>query len=443
MPDIAVGIVGWDHESGRTLCLVAIVAAHTWPRSSTDTDHLATVPTRPTHPESDQPAPPLAGLLVIDLSRVLAGPYAAMMLGDLGARVIKVERPDIGDDTRHWGPPFVGPEGAKESTYFLSINRNKESVVLDFKAPEDFALLEQLVRDADVLIENFRTGVMDRLGLGDDQLKGLNPRLVVLSITGFGAHGPDTQRTGYDQILQGEGGLMSLTGPGPDEPTKVGVPIADILAGMFGAYGVLAALRDRDRTGLGQIVRTSLLAGQIAVHGFQGTRWLVAGEVPEPIGNHHPTVCPYGTFESRDAKLTIAVGNDAIWRRFAPLIGVEPDDVRFAHNADRLARRPELHALIDRVLGERDVSEWLRLLERQGVPAGEVKTLDRVYAAPQVREQGLVCKVEHSSLGPIELPGPPLFFDRSPGVAHRPPPTLGEHTDPIRRQTQSELRAVE
>lgn len=384
---------------------------------------------------SAAPAPPLDGLLVVDLSRVLAGPHAAMMLGDLGARVIKVERPGVGDDTRLWGPPFAG-EGdgvARESTYFLSTNRNKESVVLDLKAPADLAVLERLVERADVLVENFRAGVMDRLGLGAERLRELNPRLVVLSITGFGATGPDADRTGYDQILQGEGGLMSFTGPTPEQPTKVGVPIADLIAGMYGAYGVLAALRERDRTGLGQVVSTSLLAGQIATHAFQGTRWLVGGEVPGPSGNHHPTVCPYGMFRGRDAHVIIAVGNDAIWRRFAPLVGIDPEDARFTRNADRVALRAELEALIDAAMRERDAAEWLSVFAEAGVPAGEVKTLDRVYASAQVREQGLVCEVEHATLGAIELPGVPLAFDRSPAVAHRAPPTLGQHSDAVRR----------
>jgi formyl-CoA transferase len=371
---------------------------------------------------------------VVDLSRVLTGPYATMMLGDLGARVIKVERPDGGDDTRSWGPPFAGPEDRKESTYFLSVNRNKESVALDLRSADDLALLERLIRAADVLVENFRLGVMDRLGLSQRRLAELNPRLVVLSITGFGAMGPDAQRTGYDQILQGEGGLMSFTGPDPSQPTKVGVPIADIIAGMFGAYGVLAALRERDRTGAGQVVRTSLLAGQVAIHGFQGTRWLIAGEVPEPAGNHHPTVCPYGTFQARDAKLTIAVGNDAIWRRFAPLVGIAAEDPRFVNNARRLAGRAELHELLDAALRRHDAPYWLDRFAEHGVPAGEVKTLDRVYASPQVRGQGLVCQVEHPALGPIELPGSPLDFSASPAVENRAPPTLGQHTEAVRRE---------
>ncbi len=376
--------------------------------------------------------PALTGLKVIDLSRVLAGPYAAMLLADLGAEVIKVERPELGDDTRHWGPPFVGPEGERESTYFLSTNRNKRSLVADLKDPDDLALLRALLAGADVVIENFRTGVMDRLGLGADALRELNPRLVTLSITGFGADGPEAARAGYDQILQAEGGLMSFTGPTEDQPTKVGVPIADLIAGTLGVVGVLAALHQREETGLGQVVSTSLLAGQIAIHAFQGTRWLVAGEVPEPAGNHHPTVCPYGLFPTADASLVIAVGNDAIWRRFAPLLGLDAEDERFTTNGQRVAHRAELEELVSAALRTRGAEHWLEQFAANGVPAGEVKTLDRVYATPQVRQQGLVVAVDHASLGTIELPGPPLRFSVSAPVDHIAPPTLGQHSDEIR-----------
>jgi crotonobetainyl-CoA:carnitine CoA-transferase CaiB-like acyl-CoA transferase len=382
--------------------------------------------------------PPLDDLLVVDLSRVLAGPYAAMMLADLGARVIKVERPGVGDDTRMWGPPFVGPDGAREATYFLSANRGKESIVLDLKAEEDRATLEALLQRADVLVENFRAGVMDRLGLGRARLEQINPRLVTLSITGFGSAGPDADRTGYDQIVQGEGGLMSITGPAPDAPTKVGVPIADIVAGMFGAYGVLAALRERERSGRGQTVTTSLLAGQIAIHTFQGTRWLVAGEVPGPSGNHHRTVCPYGLFPTADRRIIVAVGNDAIWKCFAPLLGLDDSEGRFATNAARVALRDELHALVERALMRRAASAWLELFEEHGIPAGEVKTLDRVYASAQVREQGLVYRAQHETLGEIELPGMPLSFSRSPAASPGPPPTLGRHGDAIREWVRAE-----
>jgi crotonobetainyl-CoA:carnitine CoA-transferase CaiB-like acyl-CoA transferase len=384
--------------------------------------------------------PPLSGVKVVDLSRVLAGPHAAMMMGDLGAEVIKIERPEVGDDTRGWGPPFVGPAGRQESTYFLSTNRNKRSLVADLKDPGDLALVRDLIARADVLIENFRRGVMDRLGLGRDALAALNPRLVTLSITGFGDDGPDADRTGYDQILQAEGGLMSFTGPSDDQPTKVGVPIADLVAGMLGAYGVLAALRQRESTGRGQVVSTSLLAGQIAIHAFQGTRWLVGGEIPGPAGNHHPTVCPYGLFPTADVDLVIAVGNDAIWRRFAPLIGLAGDDPRFATNSLRVAHRAELEQEIRAVMRERSAEHWTSAFAEHGIPVGEVKSLDRVYGSPQVREQGLVVDVEHPSLGRIELPGPPLRFSVSGAHEHTSPPTLGEHSDEIRHEATAAKR---
>jgi formyl-CoA transferase len=382
--------------------------------------------------------PPLDGITVLDLSRVLAGPYAAMQLADLGARVIKVERPGSGDDTRSWGPPFVGGE----STYYLSINRNKQSVELDLKDEHDREVLRGLAARADVLIENFRPGVMERLGFGADALERLNPRLVTLSISGFGSTGPDRERTGYDQILQAEGGIMSLTGQPDGEPTKVGVPIADLLAGTFGALGVLAALRERDElSGRGQVVETSLLASQIAVHCFQGTRWLIAGEVPGPAGNHHPTVCPYGLFPTADRPLVIAVGNDAIWTRFAPLVGLDPAAPQHATNAQRLAHRAALEDDIRVRMRREPAARWLERFAEHGIPAGEVRTLDEVYAAPQVREQGLVVEVEHPVLGPIELPGPPLRFGRSGARPHQAPPTLGQHSAEIRGAIDSRRAA--
>ncbi|MGH2963278.1 MAG: CaiB/BaiF CoA transferase family protein [Solirubrobacterales bacterium] len=373
---------------------------------------------------------PLGDLLVVDLSRVVTGPYAAMMLGDLGARVIKVERPE-GDDTRQWGPPFVGPEGRRESTYFLSVNRNKESIVLDLKDGADLALLERLVECADVVVENFRPGVLERLGLGHHRMLALNPDLVVLSITGFGHDGPEAQRAGYDQIIQGEAGLMGFTGP-PGEPTKVGVPIADLLAGMFGAYGVLAALRERDRGGGGQVVRTSLLAGVVATHSYQGGRYLISGEVPEPGGNRHPSIAPYRTYRCRDGVIQVAVGNEPIWRRFAALLGIDPEDPRFATNHARLENSDALDPLIAERLGADTAASWLERFRDQGIPAGEVKTLEQVYASEQVRSQGLIAETEHPTLGAIRTPGPPLRFDRSEARDHRPPPTLGEHSEAIR-----------
>ena len=302
-------------------------------------------------------AGPLAGVHVLDLARVLAGPYAAMLLGDLGAEVIKVERPGAGDDTRHWGPPFVPAGDGAESTYFLSINRGKRSVAIDLKDTAEHGFVAALVRWADVLIENFRPGVMDRLGLGDARLAELNPRLIRLSISGFGDNGPDRDRVGYDQILQAEGGVMSLTGTAASRAVKVGVPIADVSAALFGVIGVLGALLEREHSGLGQRVSTSLLAGQTGIHTFQATRYLVAGQVPGLSGNHHPTVAPYGVFDASDGPLVLAVGNEDIWRRFAPLAGLDPADTRFATNASRLGNLAELEQILNAVLGQHPVAD--------------------------------------------------------------------------------------
>ncbi len=378
---------------------------------------------------------PLEGLLVVDISRVLSGPYAAMLLGDMGARVIKVERPGSGDDTRAWGPPFAGPADARESAYFLSTNRNKESIVLDFTDSNDMAVLRALLRKADVVIENFRVGVLDRLGIGHGGMLGINPRLVILSITGFGHIGAEKDRPGYDQIVQGESGLMSFTGPDKDTPTKVGVPIADILTGIFGALGIVSALFEREKTGKGQVVATSLLASAIAVHTYQGTRWLVANEVPVTEGNLHPTVAPYGSFRCKDGFIQIAVGNDSLWRKFADLVGLDPDDERFATNPDRVVNRRLLAAMIEESFSEALVEEWIKRISSIGVPVGEVRSLDKVYQDPQVIAEKMIIETLHSTLGKIRLPGNPLQFDRG-REHHSAPPILGEHSQSIRKWLQ-------
>jgi len=379
-----------------------------------------------------QPAGPLAGVRVLDLARVLAGPYAAMLLADLGAEVIKVERPGAGDDTRTWGPPFIPTGDGSESTYFLSVNRGKRSAAIDLKDDSERGFTEALVRWADVLIENFRPGVMERLGLGDERLAELNPRLIRLAISGFGDVGPDSDRVGYDQILQAEGGVMSVTGTSGGSPVKVGVPIADISAGLFGVVGVLAALVERERSGAGQRVATSLLAGQVGIHTFQATRYLIAGDVPGLSGNHHPTVAPYGVFTAADGPVVIAVGNDEIWRRFAPLAGLAATDARFSTNRARRANAAELTEIINAVFAKRRVADWLADLHREGVPAGELKSLDRVYSGAQLQAQNLVWEVDHARLGTIRLPGNPLQFSRTVIAPGLPPPTLGQHTDELR-----------
>ena len=380
----------------------------------------------------------LDDLVVIDLTRALAGPHAAMMLGDLGARVIKVETPGTGDDTRGWGPPFVQPpEGGRESTYFLSANRNKESIALDLKSDDGRQTLTALVKRADVLLENFRTGVLDRLGFSMERLQEINPRLVVLSISGFGHDGPEGGRAGYDQIAQGEAGLMSLTGSGPDDPQRVGVPIGDLLAGMYGAYGVLAALLERERTGAGQVVRTSLLAAIVGVHAFQGTRWTVAGEVGRAQGNHHPSIAPYGLFHCRDGSVQIAVGSEGLWQRLCTAFGLDPSAEGLATNHERVAHRDRVIEVLEAAFAEWDAEPLLARLAEAGVPAGKVRTLDEVYSWDQTASQGLLVEVEHPTLGPLTLPGPPLrFFDGAGAEVtrreHAAPPTLDEDGAAIR-----------
>lgn len=381
---------------------------------------------------------PLSGYVVLDLTRALAGPHAGMMLGDLGARVITVETPGTGDDTRDWGPPFVGPEDDPQATYFLSCNRNKESIALDLKSEDGRSTLVDRIRRSDALLENFRTGVLSRLGFPVETLQEINLRLVILSITGFGHDGPEASRSGYDQIVQGEAGLMSLTGSGPEDPQRVGVPIADLLSGMYGAYGVLAALLERERTGRGHVVRTSLLASVIGVHAFQGTRQTVAGQTPQAQGNHHPSIAPYGLFRCRDGSVQISIGNERLWRAFCSTFGLDPTDPAFATNADRVANRGQLIGIIEQTFSAHGPSELLAQLEEAGIPAGKVRSLDEVYAWDQVQSQGLLLNVEHPLLGEIALPGPPLrFFDAASGQettkrTHSAPPLLDRDAESIR-----------
>lgn len=380
---------------------------------------------------------PLSGYVVLDLTRALAGPHAGMMMGDLGAKVIKIETVGTGDDTRGWGPPFVGPEDNRQATYFLSCNRNKLSLSLNLKDEEHKEKLAELVKNSDVLMENFRTGVLDRLGFSTQVLHELNPRLVILSITGFGHDGPEAHRSGYDQILQGEAGLMSITGSGPDDPQKVGVPIADLLSGMYGAYGALAALLEREKTGRGQVVRTSLLASIIGVHAFQGTRATVAGQNPQAIGNHHPSIAPYGLYGCKDSKVQISIGSEKLWQNFASAFNLPADDPRFISNALRVQNRPALNELIERAFSGYDAEELLAALDGAGIPSGKVRTIEEVYEWDQVKSQGLIVEVDHEVLGKINLPGPPLrFFDAQTNnettrTVHSAPPVLNANAQEI------------
>ena len=387
-------------------------------------------------PDERQGIGPLAGYLVVDLTRALAGPHAGMMLGDLGARVIKVESPDGGDDTRGWGPPFVGSEDDPVSTYFLSCNRNKESVTADLKTEDGRMFLTQLVERADVLLENFRPGVLDRLGFATDQLHELDPRLVVLSITGFGHDGPEGGRAGYDQIAQGEAGLMSITGE-PGQPTRVGVPIADLLAGMYGVSGVLAALLDRERTVAGRSYVRACLPPSLAYTPSRARRgrWRdrCRGRRATTTRRSRPTGCSTPPTDLCRS----SVGSESQWRTFAPIVGLDPQDSRFATNRDRVAHRDELVAAIEETFTAAPAVHWLDLLAAAGIPSGKVRSIDEVYEWEQTRSQGLLVDVDHPTLGRIQLPGPPLRFDDGGRAEHDAPPTLGAHDQSVRAWLES------
>lgn len=368
---------------------------------------------------------PLEDLLVVDLTRALAGPYCTMMLADLGARVIKVESPEGGDDTRGWGPPFV--EG--ESAYFLSVNRNKESVALNLKHPRGREVLHRLLERADVLVENFRPGVMERLGLDYPRLQDRYPHLVYCSISGFGQSGPYREKPAYDLILQGMGGIMGITGEEGGPPVKVGVAVADICAGMFAAFGILAALRVRERTGRGQWVDAALLDGQVAWLTYAAANYFATGENPTRMGSAHPNLCPYQAFKTRDGYLNVAVGSEAIWRRFCEV--VDPsllEDERFRTNPDRVRHRAQLIPLLEAHFRQRTTREWTRILDAAGVPNGPIYTVEEVFRDPQTLHRQMRVDVDHPRAGRITVTGVPVKFSETPGSVRRPPPLLGRHT---------------
>jgi len=369
---------------------------------------------------------PLDGITVIDLTRVLSGPYCTMLLADMGARVIKIERPGTGDDTRAWGPPFV----SGESSYFLSINRNKESVALDFKAPRGRAILDRLIAGADVLVENFHPGTLDAIGLGYASLAGRDPRLIYCSITGFGATGPLRHRPGYDAVVQAEGGLMSLTGPGDGDPYRLGVAIADIAAGMFAAQGIALALLVRERTGKGQFVDVAMLDSVASLLTYQAGIYFTTGRVPMRMGNRHPSIAPYDTVAAEDGTLVLAVGNDGQWRTFCQVTGLTPlaEDARFATNAARVEHYDEIRPHIARVMRTRSRQEWIDRLVPAGVPCAAVRGLDEVLADPQLAAREMIQSVPHPSAGPVKVLGVPIKLSETPGAVDHPPPRLGEHT---------------
>ena len=369
---------------------------------------------------------PLEGITVLDLTRVLSGPYCTMLLADMGARVIKVEQPGKGDDTRAWGPPFL--EG--ESAYFLSVNRNKESVTVDFKHPDGRALLEQLIAKADVLVENFRPGTLTKLGLDYAALSTRYPRLVYCSISGFGHTGPRWKQPGYDAVMQAEGGLMSITGAADGPPYRLGVAIVDIVSGMFAAYGVALALLARERTGKGQAVDLAMLDATVALLTYQAGSYFASGKVPARLGNRHPSIVPYETFTASDGEFVLAVGNDDQWRRFCALVGL-PDDERFTTNRQRVSAYDALRPLVADRLREKPRQFWIDGLTKAGVPCGSVRNFEELFADPQVDAREMITMVEHATIGPLRALGVPVKLSDTPGAVRTPPPTLGQHTDAV------------
>ena len=369
---------------------------------------------------------PLAGVTIVDLSRVLSGPYCTMLAADMGARVIKIEHVERGDDTRAWGPPFQGDESA----YYLSINRNKESVALDFKRPEGRVILERLIAKADVLVENFRPGTLDASGLGYASLRARDPRLIYVSISGFGQNGPRKDEPGYDAVVQGEGGLMSITGMPNGPAVRLGVAIADIASGMFAFQGLLLALIARARTGRGQWVDVSLLDSVAALLTYQASRHFATGEVPARAGNRHLTIAPYETFETADGVLVLAVGNDSLWQRFCRAAGLDDlaGDERFSTNSGRVTNYAALQPLVARLFATRRLNDWIALLRNAGVPCGGVRSVDEVLRDPQILAREMVAMVDHPSLGPIRMLGIPVKLSETPGAVRTHPPRLGEHT---------------
>ena len=372
---------------------------------------------------------PLDGLVVVDLTRVLSGPYCTMQLADMGARVIKVEQPGRGDDTRAWGPPFIGAESA----YFLSINRNKESLTLDLKSGR--AVLERLLDRADVLVENFRPGTMERLGLGYAAVSARWPRLVYCSISGFGQTGPRRDQPGYDAVVQAEGGLMSITGEADGPAFRLGVAIADIVSGMFAAQGIALALLARARTGRGQHVDIGMLDSTAALLTYQAAIYFATGQPPTRMGNRHPTIVPYETFEASDGEFVLAVGSEGLWRRFCELLDAPgvAEDPRFATNRDRVSHYEILRPLLAERIRQRSRAEWIERLMAAGVPCGSVRDVSEVLRDPQMTAREMIAAVEHAAIGSVQVLGVPIKLSETPGTVRTAPPTLGQHTDQILR----------
>jgi crotonobetainyl-CoA:carnitine CoA-transferase CaiB-like acyl-CoA transferase len=381
---------------------------------------------------------PLAGLRVFDLTRILAGPTCTQLLGDLGAEVVKIERPGQGDDTRKWGPPYVQDKDGNDtetSAYYLSSNRNKRSVTLDIARDEGQRLARELIRESDIVVENFKAGGLKKYGLAYDDVKEIAPHIIFCSITGFGQTGPYASRAGYDYLAQGMGGIMSLTGEPDGEPMKVGIGIADIMCGMYASSAILAALHHRQKTGEGQHIDLALLDTQVAWLTYEGLNYLTSGELPKRRGNEHPNIVPYKTMPASDGYFILAVGNDRQFAKFCDEAG-RPDlaqDPRFATNAARVRNREALYPILDAITAERPLQAWVDALNARGVPSGPVNTLDRVFADPQIQHRNMQIQMDYpeAAKGKVDLIGNPIGFSGTPVSYRQAPPKMGEHTDAV------------
>jgi CoA:oxalate CoA-transferase len=374
---------------------------------------------------------PLEGLVVLDLTRVLAGPYCSMMLADFGANIIKIEPPEVGDDSRHFGP-FVG----KESAYFMSLNRNKRSITLNFKKEEHIELFREMVKKADVVLENYRPGTMEKFGLGYDELKQINPKIIYAACSGFGHSGPYMDKPAYDIVVQAMGGIMSITGAEGGEPTRVGASIGDIIAGMFTAYGVMLGLFHRQNTGEGQKVDVGMLDCQLAVLENAIARYTTSGVAPKPLGNRHPSITPFASFTAKDGHLIVGAGNERLWEKLCTLIGCPEliKDERFNNNGNRTNNVKELMVLLDAIFVKKTIKEWLTLLEDAGLPCAPINTIDKIVNDPHIHAREMMVEVEHPVAGNLKMAGVPVKMSLTPGKVECHAPLLGQHNAEILKE---------
>ncbi len=373
----------------------------------------------------------LAGIRVLDLSRVLAGPYCTMMLADFGADIIKIEPPNVGDDSRAFGP-FIG----KESAYFMSLNRNKRSMTLNFKRQAECDLFKEMVKQADVVVENYRPGTMEKFGLGYDVLKQINPKLIYAACSGFGHTGPYRDKPAYDIIVQAMGGIMSITGAENGEPTRIGASVGDVIAGMFTAYGVMLAMYHRERTGEGQKVDVGMLDCQLAILENAIARYVTSGIVPGPLGNRHPSITPFSSYTASDGYIIVGAGNDRLWERLCNILE-RPDlikDPRFDNNGNRTTNAKELGNILNEIFKARTINEWLGILEEAGLPCAPINTIDKIVNDPHIAARDMIVEVEHPVAGKLKMPGVPVKMSATPGTVETHAPLLGQHTGEILKE---------